>query len=219
MGKKPLILPGQSSEDFPSIQEKNLQLLTEILKKKEVTDAITVMGKIETETWVNIQDIVMGLKEIMELGGTSELLTRFAESVDDTLSTTMDTILSPLENTFRTVLGESLSPINDAIVAFSNTLATVIGNALRPIVTFITPYLESLSRFISGNQAGAFFGALAGSLLGPIGTLVGGIVGAAIEHLIEWLTINWGKKPSDIIEEVLGEDIWDIVFPPEPELL
>jgi len=214
------LLPGESSEDFPAIQEKNLKLLTEVLKRKEATDAITTMGKMEPEMWLSIKESVMGLKEIIELGGTSAIIQRFTESIDESLTTTVDNILSPLENTFRTVLGESLAPVNDAIAAISNTIATIIGEALDPIVEFITPILNQLALFISGNATGAFFGALVGSIIGPLGTLVGGIAGAAVQSIIQWFIDHWqwGKKPSDYVEEALGEDIWGIVFPPEPEL-
>ena len=51
----------QSSKQFASIQEKNLQHLIKVLGTKQSIDALTALGDVDKDTWKDIKESVVSI--------------------------------------------------------------------------------------------------------------------------------------------------------------
>lgn len=141
------------SEDVDA--QTNIKALLKIFKKKEATDALTVLAKIKSETWVDIRNSVGDLKEFATMGGTAKIV----QTLKDTIQLQLDQAMSPITNQLNSIVTEVLGPIYKGLQAIASELAT----------------------FVAQGPTGAFWGSMVGSIWGELGQLIGGIVGAAIE--------------------------------------
>lgn len=164
-------------------QERNMENLLKVFSKKEATEALTAMGETSKEAWGDIKETVTSLKDIVDIGGTTEILQSLRTQVEESLALAIEGALSPITNTMNTIIGDALAPIFEHLTSISNTIAG----------------------FIEGKETGAFFGAMIGSIWGPLGQLIGGLIGAAIEGLIDWMALGLGD-----IQGALGTiDPWE----------
>lgn len=171
------IQPGQAFH-LPAAQEKNVNTLLKIFSKKEATAALTEMAKVDKSTWENIQSTVSDLRDISALGGVSNIVQSFRETIE----LQIQRITTPLTN-----------EVNQLIIA-----------ALAPIETILTDIFNNLSTFIAANSVGGAIGGIAGSIVGeflPGGQLwavIGALIGAGIQQLIDYLTGGITSSPTGI---------------------
>jgi len=166
MSKEPILPWGTSGLDpTKGMQERNFGNLLKILEKKEATEALTAMAKVDKDTWGNIQNSVADLKDIAVYGGTGKIITSITTSITDSI---------------KFIIDDKLSPI-------TNTLDTIIADKLDPILNFLTDVSNFLAPYLANNDLGAFIGAMVGSIWGEGAKILGGIAGAAIEDLIKRL--------------------------------
>ncbi|BDI54971.1 MAG: tail tape measure protein [Lokiarchaeia virus VerdaV4] len=190
-------------------QERNIDSLLQILKKKEATDALKALGDVDAESWVNMNSTVATLKDIIDLGGASIVVGDIKEHVKGVVEANVALALAPLKNEISVMMTDALGPIYSII--------NDIGNDLGDLVT--------------DYKTGAFWGALAGSYWGDYAVMAGAIMGAAIqawweEHFVVWWTEEWPKLIRAILDNlgkgVMGlggaigegwEDFWEWVMP------
>jgi len=179
MPKEPEIQPGQAFH-LPAAQQKNLTTLLGVLNKKEATEAITAIGKMDRGMWSDARITIEGIKSIVEAGGLGAI----TESFMETIKLQIEDMLSPLTNEINQLIGEVMAPIK----------------------VLLNDIINNLSQFIASNSEGGAIGGIAGQILGmflPGGKLlviIGALIGAAIQQLIEWLIANI-KPTGEILEE------------------
>lgn len=171
------LLPGQSSESFPSIQEKNLQHLIKVLGTKQATDALREIGDVDKETWKNIKDSIIGLNEFISLGGISSV----GSQLKDVIELQFDAFLAPLKN-----------ELNQLLI-----------DAFGPILEKLTPLMNDLAQFIADNPTGAIVGGVVGLFLpgGQVTTLLMAIFGSLLQEFLQSImgsvgTIEPGEDPN-----------------------
>lgn len=205
MAKDVDIKPG-STFHLPAAQQKNIESLVNILSKREATDALAGLGKIDSESWVNMNSTVSTLKEIIDLGGASVVVGDIKEHIKTVLLDQIDLALAPIKN----------------------ELSIIITDYLKPLYDIIYDVTSDLNPFLQDYKTGAFMGAMVGSIWGEGATIVGGLIGAGLEsffrfifwdlwwdHWPEMMTkmVEWFKK--DVPETIGGiwEDFWEWVMP------
>ena len=175
------IQPG-STFHLPAAQDKNIQNLLKIFGKKEATQALTEMAKVDKSTWGDIRSTVSDLKQISALGGRSNIIAGFKATVD-----------LQIESLFS---------------SFTNEVDQLIADALSPIQELINDIVNDLSQFISDNAVGAGVGGIVGGVAalflpgGPLLVALGALVGATIEA---WWQNTLDNLPTDTPG---GEGYW-----------
>lgn len=174
--------PGQTFH-LPAAQQKNIGNLMNILQKKEATDALKGLGKIDKESWVNMALTIHTLKEIVDLGGASIVVGDIKEHVKSVIEANVGLALAPLKNEISVMMTDALGPIYNII----NDIGSDLGD-------LVTDYKD-----------GAFWGALAGSYWGDYAVMAGAILGAGLqawweEHVVVWWSEEWPKLITGFME-------------------
>lgn len=166
------IRPGQTFH-LPAAQEKNVESLLKVLSKKEATEALSEIGKLNNSGWNDIKESVIGLNEFMISGGVSSM----GQQIKDVIELQIEAILTPITN-----------EINQIIV-----------DAFNPILEKLSPLINDLSQFIAENKEGALIGAIIGMLLpgGAITAAIGAVVGALIQEFFDDLITLKDFKGAD----------------------
>ena len=144
--------PGQSSESFPSIQEKNLQHLIKVLGTKQSTDALTELGDTDKETWKNIRESVVGIRDFVIAGGISQFKAEIKEIVNEQVQGA----LSPLYNELQPLINEAykiLEPIMPYLVEFVKWGVDV----LIPTVQWIADTVQAIIDFLTVGGHGTSY--------------------------------------------------------------
>lgn len=158
------IRPGQKFHQ-PAAQEANLTNLLKILSKKEATETLTAIAKVDKSTWSDINESVSGLKDFVYAGGLSTI----TQQIQDTIRLQIEDVLAPLTN-----------EINQMIV-----------DLLNPLMEKLTPLINDLAQFIADNKEGAMVGSIVGGVAGlflpggPVLVALGALIGSALQAFFE----------------------------------
>ena len=136
--------PGQSSLSFPSIQDKNMESLIKVLGTKQSIDALTAIGDTDKETWKNIHESVVGIRDFVIAGGISQFKAEIKEIVNDQVYGA----LSPLLNEFQPLITEfyrALEPIMPYLVELVKWGVDI----LIPIVQWMADTIQDIINFLS----------------------------------------------------------------------
>ena len=129
------ISPGQAFHE-PAEQERNLENLLRTFGKKEATEALGALGKIEKDTWKDIGGFFKDIKSIAESGTLLDTLVGdITEFKQDIKSMIIDPILAPILEEF----GDEIVWIVDKISKLATLIATVIST--------ITDFLGAIPAF------------------------------------------------------------------------
>ena len=178
-------------------QERNVESLLKVLNKKEATEALTEIGKLNEETWRNVRSSVADLRAFVEMGGVSALITIFEGRVKDVVTLQLESALAPIKTSLTLVIDDFLSPAYDSIAAIAT----------------------QLSGFVEENTYGTFIGALIGEAFGgDTGSFFGGIAGAAVEQGLKLLAIWWKDEWPKLITNIMTKikDWWASLVPGGP---
>ena len=144
------LTPQQSSRNFASIQEKNLQHLIKILGTKQSIEALTALGKTDKETWGKIADTVSGLKDFVIGGGISS----FKEELRQIVKDEAGGILAPILNEFQPIIAD-LWEAFEPIMPFLVDAVTWIVEVLKPVIRWISDTIAAIIAFLTGASSAA----------------------------------------------------------------
>lgn len=179
MSKEPITPMGGSTLDpTKGLQERNLDTLLKIFSKKEATEAITAIGKMEANTWIQVRDTVRDLKDVVAMGGVGTIVDNLTESI-------------------QLRLDQAMAPIN-------NQLSSIVTDTLGPIYADLQALATDMAAFVADGPTGAFWGSMVGSIWGELGQLMGGLIGAGVEQGIILLAIWWRDEWPKFLKEVIG---------------
>ena len=191
--------PGQTSKQFASIQEKNLEHLIKILGTKESIEALTAISKIDKNTWKDINESISDLKDFALGGGISALKGEITTIVQENIQWA----LGPLYNELQPIINEVMRAI-EPLMPFIVDIIKWGTDILVPIIQWMADVLQDIvdwfGTFGQGDLAVGAGVAIYGSLFGnpygnplrppprplPIGTTSsgeGGTTGGRIEFL------------------------------------
>ena len=149
MPREPEIQPGQAFH-LPAAQQKNMESLLKVLSKKEATDALTELGKIKSDTWTDIKDSVIGLKDFVVGGGISTI----KEEIRQVLNEEVTGIMSPLLNEFQPLFSLFYDAI-EPILPLIQDVVTWIVNVLKPVIQWIADTLGAIIEFLTSGETAA----------------------------------------------------------------
>lgn len=180
MSKEP-IKPGQTFH-LPAAQQANMDNLLKVLSSKKATDALTELGKTKSSTWDNIKETIVGLNDLVRVGG-----------IQGTIETQVDAILSPFKNEMNQLITEALNPIKDIMTDINNELSTFIADNK------------------TGAAIGGIAGQIASQFLpgGPILIAIGGLFGAAVQAFFSRIGTLDTMKLLEEAADRFGGDLGD----------
>ena len=149
MPREPEIQPGQAFH-LPAAQNKNIDNLLKIFGKKEATDALTELGKMDKNTWKDVKDTVIGLKDFVVGGGISTI----KEEIRQVLNEEVTGIMSPLLNEFQPLFSLFYDAI-EPILPLIQDVVTWIVNVLKPVIQWIADTLRAIIEFLTSGETAA----------------------------------------------------------------
>ena len=149
MPREPEIQPG-SAFHLPAAQQKNLTTLLGVLGKKEATEAITAIGKMDKGMWSDVRDTVIGLKDFAIGGGISTI----KEEIRQVLNEEVTGIMSPLLNEFQPLFSLFYDAI-EPILPLIQDVVTWIVNVLKPVIQWIADTLGAIIEFLTSGETAA----------------------------------------------------------------
>ena len=192
------IQPGQEFHE-PAAQAANIDNLLKIFGKKESTEALEEIAKIEKNTWKDIKETTKSLADFALGGGISALKGEITTIVQENVQGA----LGPLYNELQPIINEVMRAI-EPLMPFIVDIVKWATDILVPIIQWIADVLQDIldwfGTFGQGDLAVGAGVAIYGSLFGnpygnpfrppprplPIGTTSGGeggTTGGRIEFL------------------------------------
>lgn len=149
MPREPEIQPG-STFHLPAAQEKNIGNLMKIFSKREATDALTAIGKMDKDTWGSVKDTVIGLGSFVAKGGIST----FKDEIRQVINNEVTGIMSPILNEFQPLFSLFYKAI-EPVLPLIQDVVTWIVSFLKPIIQWIADAIQSIIDFFT---VGGIFG-------------------------------------------------------------
>jgi hypothetical protein len=139
MSKEPIVPTSEDDWKFAKkgFQERNLESLIGILSTKQATDTLTELAKTKPETWNDIKESVINLKEFVIGGGISTI----KQGIKEQFELTIQDAFAPLINEFAPIISliyEALEPFIDLLVP----VAEWIVSWLKPIVQWLADTIK-----------------------------------------------------------------------------
>ena len=141
------LTPDQSSMQFASIQEKNLQHLIKVLGTKQSIDALTALGDVDKDTWKDIKESVVSLKDFVIGGGISSI----KEEIKDIIYENAQGALTPLYNELQPIINElykAVEPLMPYITEFTKWAVDVA----IPFVEWLAEAIQDILDLIQGKS-------------------------------------------------------------------
>ena len=145
--------PGQTSKQFATIQEKNLQHLIKVMGTKEALDALTVIAKTEKNTWKDIAISAVALREFAMAGGVSGL----KEEIKTIVQENVQGALGPLYNELQPIMNEVMRAI-EPLMPFIIDIVKWTTDILVPIIQWIADTIQEIIDFFTGETISEKFG-------------------------------------------------------------
>ena len=136
----------QSSKQFASIQEKNLEHLIKVLGTKASIDALTEIGKVEKNTWKDIKETTKSLADLALGGGISSIKAEITTIVEENIYGA----LAPLYNEIQPLINEVMLAIQP-LMPYITELVKWATDILVPIIQWIADMIEELIDFFSSD--------------------------------------------------------------------
>ena len=130
---------GQSSKQFASIQEKNLEHLIKVLGTKASIDALTEIGKVEKNTWKDIKETTKSLADLALGGGISSIKAEITTIVEENIYGA----LAPLYNEIQPLINEVMLAIQP-LMPYITELVKWATDILVPIIQWIADVLQDI---------------------------------------------------------------------------
>ena len=137
--------PGQTSKQFATIQEKNLQHLIKILGTKESIEALTEISKIEKSTWKDIKESIKSLADFA-LGGS---ISAIKAEIGTIVKENVDGALGPLYNELQPIINEVMRAI-EPLMPYVVELVKWATDILVPIIKWIADILQEIINYFTG---------------------------------------------------------------------
>jgi len=122
-----------------------------VAEKMASDKTLALLGKIKSKQWKAMGETVIGLKELVEMGGVGIL-----GHLEESLTLEMGKLFSPLQNEINDALTEALSPIMPYITTVMNELTVWFKLAVESWKAIFTgqwdDVLKDITKLITSNM-------------------------------------------------------------------
>ena len=113
---------------------------------------LALLGKIKSKQWKAMGETVIGMRELVDAGGTGD----FFSDLADSWSLEVEKALSPLKNEINDLINEALKPIMPLIKATLNEATEWIAISVGSWEAIITGEWDRVFQLISDKMPVAF---------------------------------------------------------------